>query len=261
MSMEEEIVALKKYEEELTSILGRFKKTRDGIHINSDDDSRFRQIAIEIRDLLDDIFGDNSYSSMIVSHFNEGISNFKGSPSYKSVENIRGIVSSVITKLKRSPNNQIRNEAKTPAEKNIEPEFPEKVTVGWLIRHVPVGIWIASLGIISTVFIAGIQASQISVVQEVFGLKPQSVSPAGENYKELVSDIYSYKKVNGPPPNVGVIVVAIRGLRNFESKKEESLLILRSLKSDSYLTNQAFATEYKQIMNEAKATIMYLETK
>jgi hypothetical protein len=100
---EEAISILKKYENELGNILGRFKRTSDSIHIDQDDDPRFRQLVIELRDFLDDSLGTNNYSTMIVNHFNEGIANFLGTQSYKSVESIRGVVSAVITRIKCNP--------------------------------------------------------------------------------------------------------------------------------------------------------------
>ena len=40
---------------------------------------------------------------MIAEFFYEGTANYPSSPSYKSVENIRGVVSSVITRVQRNP--------------------------------------------------------------------------------------------------------------------------------------------------------------
>lgn len=103
MDKEEAIISLKKYEDELGDILRRFKRTSNSTHIDQNDDPRFRQLVIELRDFLDDILGTNSYSTMIVNYFYDGISNFYGSPSYNSVERIRGVVSSVITRIERNP--------------------------------------------------------------------------------------------------------------------------------------------------------------
>jgi len=50
--------------------------------------------------------------------------------------------------------------------------LPEKVTIIWLIKHVPARLWAASIGIIIASFIAGIQSSQLTTVQEIFKLKP-----------------------------------------------------------------------------------------
>lgn len=94
---------LRDYENELGEILGRFRRSQDRCVIHPDDDPRFRRLVIELRDLLNDVLGQNNYSVIIANHFAEGISNFTGSPSYKSVENILGVVKSVITRIDRNP--------------------------------------------------------------------------------------------------------------------------------------------------------------
>ena len=97
------IAVLNRYRAELEGILSRFDRTRDGIHINREDDPVFRQRVLELRDLFHDALGPNSYSEEIVAFFNDGISNFSGSPSYKSVENIIGVVGAASTRITRRP--------------------------------------------------------------------------------------------------------------------------------------------------------------
>lgn len=93
------IAELKRYESELAGILGRFSRTRDGIHIDRGDDLLFRQYVRELVDLFNDVLGRNSYSAQIAGEFNEGVSNFVGSPSFKSVENIISIVRAALTRF------------------------------------------------------------------------------------------------------------------------------------------------------------------
>lgn len=50
-----------------------------------------------------------------------------------------------------------------------EPDAPEKVTISWLARHVPVKLWAAGAGIILGIFVAGIKAAQYRFVQEIVG--------------------------------------------------------------------------------------------
>lgn len=97
------IAEIKRYETELSGILSRFKRSRDGLYICDGDDPVFRQYMQELVDLFNDILGQNSYSHQIVNEFNVGISNFVGSPSYKSVENILSIVRAVQTRFNRNP--------------------------------------------------------------------------------------------------------------------------------------------------------------
>jgi hypothetical protein len=68
MQQNEMIATLERYKRELKDILLRFKKDRDGIHIDPKDDARFREIALELRDLFDDAFVDGSRHSEPVDH-------------------------------------------------------------------------------------------------------------------------------------------------------------------------------------------------
>lgn len=97
------IAELRRYEGELTTILSRFTRTRDGIHIDRRDDPLFRQYAQELVDLFNDALGRNSYSAQIAGEFNQGVSNYVGTPSFKSVENIISVVRAALTRLGRNP--------------------------------------------------------------------------------------------------------------------------------------------------------------
>lgn len=98
------IATLESYHLDLEGILGRFKRDRDGIHINRQDDSRFREIVLELRDIFHDDFVDPElHSGPLIAYFNDGISNFSGSPSYHSVESIKGVVKSALLRVNRNP--------------------------------------------------------------------------------------------------------------------------------------------------------------
>ena len=101
--MENIIKELEHYREQFTGFLKRFEKSSDGWSINFDDDPIFRQSIVELIDLFNDNLGPNQYSTMIVNHFNEGITNFYRSPSYKSVENIIGVIGAAIKRFERNP--------------------------------------------------------------------------------------------------------------------------------------------------------------
>lgn len=104
MQQDEMVGTLRRYEKELADILFRFTKDRDGIHIDQNDDARFRQLVLELRDLFDDAFVDaRRHSQPLIAYFNDSISNYIGSPSYRGVENIKGLVSSAITRVQRNP--------------------------------------------------------------------------------------------------------------------------------------------------------------
>jgi hypothetical protein len=98
------LTELNGYSNELGQILSRFKRSRDGIHIAEGDDSRFRQIAFEVGDLVnDEIVDGHSYYSQIRSDYNESISNWLSSPSFAGVQRVKTVVDSVITRINRNP--------------------------------------------------------------------------------------------------------------------------------------------------------------
>jgi len=104
MQQDEVIDILTRYKDELESILSRFTKTRDGIHINKEDHSRFRELVLELRNLFRDEFVDGQlHSQPLLSYFNESISNYIGSPSYYGVEGVKGVVASALTRVQRNP--------------------------------------------------------------------------------------------------------------------------------------------------------------
>jgi predicted nucleotide-binding protein len=102
---------LKRYESDLAGILSRFTRSRDAIHIGHGDDPLFRQYVRELIDLFNDVLGRNAYSAQIAGEFNEGVSNFVGSPSYKSVENILSVVRAALTRFARNPDLLVRKKA------------------------------------------------------------------------------------------------------------------------------------------------------
>lgn len=97
------IKTLQEYKSTLEKILSRFERDYNSISIRSEDDPIYRQIVVEIVDLFNDAIGSNQYSTMIANHFNEGLANFFHSPSYKSVENIIGVLGAAITRFQRQP--------------------------------------------------------------------------------------------------------------------------------------------------------------
>jgi len=60
--------------------------------------------------------------------------------------------------------------------KAASPEF-EKVTLLWLVHHVPVKLWLSAIGLLFVFFFAGIQVGQIGFVREIFGKLPAHSSP------------------------------------------------------------------------------------
>lgn len=103
MTHDEFIATLEKYSAELSGILSRFIKTRESLSIAQGDDARFREIGVELIDLFRDELVDGLHHAKITAdYFNDATRNMYGSPSYRGVENVRGVVNAVLTRVRRS---------------------------------------------------------------------------------------------------------------------------------------------------------------
>jgi hypothetical protein len=87
MKRDEIITVLEAYASDLEGILSRFRKDSSGIHIQSDDEVRFREMVLELMDLFADEFVDaRSHAQPLAAYFNDSISNYMNSPSYAGVQ-------------------------------------------------------------------------------------------------------------------------------------------------------------------------------
>jgi predicted nucleotide-binding protein len=111
MNTEEIIRTFEGYKNDFENYLSRYTSTNSGLHINSDDDPKYGQQIREVMELFQDCLGNNAYSSKIADNFNWGIQNFTGSPSYKSMENIIGILGAALTRFRRNPGLLTRKKA------------------------------------------------------------------------------------------------------------------------------------------------------
>lgn len=71
-----------------------------------------------------------------------------------------------------------------PTESTSVPQsiaLPEKVTLKWLFNHVPVVHWIGAATILGATFYAGLQASQLEVVRDIFHLQPTKERSIGSS--------------------------------------------------------------------------------
>lgn len=112
----------------------------------------------------------------------------------------------------------VRDEAVTevpePMEKDKKLESPEfdKITLPWLVHHLPLKLWISALSIVAVAFVAGVQVGQISVVREFLG-KPvpeATIEPSvlkdridrltesyGKNVAQITAQILSEEQAAG----------------------------------------------------------------
>lgn len=181
MTREEALKRLSEYEGELRAILGRFVHKPDSISIAKGDQGRLEPLVIELRDLFTDFLGPNSYSAMVVNAYNEGVANFYSSPSYNGVERLIGIVSAASVRIKNNPDLAKQTLAEVAAEpKPKELEVPDKVTVRWLINHVPVSLWLMIAGMLAASFMLGVGSAKLSIVQEWFNITPSQAQTGGK---------------------------------------------------------------------------------
>lgn len=157
------------YQKELEGILSRFKKTRDGIYIGDSDDSYLRKIVIKLKDFLDDVFGkQNDYSINVINYYDNGQANFLNMPCYRSVEQIRDVVSAVITRMQREPELLMKKREK---QNRADLKEPAKVTLSWLFHHVTIGVWLYLVGFLIAAFTLGVKVGQIGWVQDLISKK------------------------------------------------------------------------------------------
>lgn len=104
MNQDDLVTTLDRYSAELTAMLSRFTKSHSGIHMAQGDEGRYREIGVELIDLFrDELVGGLHHAKITADYFNESTHNYIGSPSYRGVENVRGVVNAVLARVKRSP--------------------------------------------------------------------------------------------------------------------------------------------------------------
>ncbi|EMV9318655.1 hypothetical protein AADU72_004230 [Vibrio vulnificus] len=104
MDKEDILKALEGYVAEIATMLPRFTKTRDGLHIDSADGNRFRNIVQEVLDLCNDhIPGTSNVRAMIAQYYNSGVANWLQTSSYSSLEEVKGALESLIVRIRRNP--------------------------------------------------------------------------------------------------------------------------------------------------------------
>ena len=86
------------------------------------------------------------------------------------IPNIRDMTQQAIGVLRSGRLEEVKEEPqKTESVVNKELAAPEKVTLIWLVHHVPVRLWLAAGGVLIAAFALGIKASTWSFVKEILG--------------------------------------------------------------------------------------------
>jgi hypothetical protein len=102
MTPETVISRLSEYHTELTAIAARFVGSHDGYYPAPGDSVRIRGIVTELRDLFSDIKW-RSYSSDVVSLFNNGQAFMTDTPTLNCVKQLAQCVSSGIVQIEKNP--------------------------------------------------------------------------------------------------------------------------------------------------------------
>jgi predicted nucleotide-binding protein len=103
MTPEVLIQELKRYEGRLLAIEQRFTRTPSDISIAREDDDPFRQLAMTLYDFLRDTLPGQRYAQEVGQAYADGVSNYVGSPSLHSVQEIRRVVGVAIARVERNP--------------------------------------------------------------------------------------------------------------------------------------------------------------
>ena len=89
------------------------------------------------------------------------------------IPNIRDMTQQAIGVLRSGRLEEVKQEPqKKEAVFYKELAAPEKVTLIWLLRHVPVKLWLLAGGVLFATFTLGIKASTWSFVKEILSLGP-----------------------------------------------------------------------------------------
>lgn len=87
---------------QLDAMLPRFKKSQSGLYMGDGDEPVFTQLVIEAKVILDEEFGRaNDFSMNLVRAANVGVSNFVGSPSYHSVQQVAAFLRAGVSQIDR----------------------------------------------------------------------------------------------------------------------------------------------------------------
>lgn len=178
MTSEQLIQELERYRSELIGIMGRFVHGHNSYSILREDDPRYRSFIIEIIDLFTDTMGDNKYSEMVASKFQEGTYNEFRIPSYKSIEDTVSIIDSAITRLKRNPDFYIKKEVPIKSEEPINNalKLPEKVTMKWIWEHTPPSYYWTALVFLFAIFCLGIAFAKTNLYKSLMDEASASIS-------------------------------------------------------------------------------------
>lgn len=102
------IIRLTGFRNDLDKLLTQFQDSSDGMFLSVDNESKLKQLVLEIRDTLDEEFGENNEYSMDVYYtYNTEIGGFSLGPTYKCISDLIAVVNASITKIDNRKQNMI----------------------------------------------------------------------------------------------------------------------------------------------------------
>jgi len=85
-------------------------------------------------------------------------------------------------RLMKNPDNQL-----TP---------PDKVTIPWLVTHIPIKLWLGSVVFIFGIYVLGVKSSQYSIVKEIFNLEGKLTEQGDKKNKDTLLDKQTIEQSN-----------------------------------------------------------------
>lgn len=73
---------------------------------------------------------------------------------------------------------------------------PDKVTIPWLVTHIPIKLWLGSVVFIFGIYVLGVKSSQYSIVKEIFNLEEKSTEQADKKNKDTLLDKQTIEQSN-----------------------------------------------------------------
>jgi hypothetical protein len=154
---------LRGYLATLQGVDQRYIKDRNGYYPAEGDVQIINRTALELIDLFNDRVSTAQYAKMVQVAYTNGVNNMSNTPSLSCVRDISTVVTAAITRITEHP--EILEVSKgietTPSAaldqpKPDEENFPDKITVKWLIDKMPIAYW-WNLGVsFALVFLSGL---------------------------------------------------------------------------------------------------------
>lgn len=107
---------------------------------------------------------------------------------YRGLESARSVLSSMMDEVRKFWDDAVTQTQPIPGEPKSS-ALPERITLMWLFRNVPMSWWFVGVGVVATIFITGLRLALIpsvaSVVCPVFGVEYRQVVKSVPSFGEF----------------------------------------------------------------------------